>query len=75
MEIITSATGAAHTAYFRSFQTVYYTSVAFGAVAIIAALSTSGQGLDGKLTTDISRKIRGIDRAPQTSQIDIEKVE
>lgn len=59
--IIIKASAAAHTAYYKSFQTVYYTSIAFGGVAIISACMMRSRILDSTLTTDIARKLQGVD--------------
>jgi len=49
-------------AYHKSFQVIYLTSIAFGACAIIAALSVSSAKLDDKLTPAVARKLQGVGR-------------
>ena len=62
---IEAATVAAHTAYFKSFQIVYYVSIPFGVGAIIAAMLANGPKLEAKLTRDVARKMQGIDAGAQ----------
>lgn len=57
--ILGIAAKAAHVAYLKAFQVVYYTSLAFGLVGLIAALCLSPHGLDRKLTAEVSRKLHG----------------
>lgn len=59
-DILQAAEPAARFAYYKSFQMVYYASIAFGIASIIAALACSARGIDSTLTTHIARKLQGI---------------
>ncbi|EXJ76265.1 uncharacterized protein A1O5_00773 [Cladophialophora psammophila CBS 110553] len=58
--IIQAATVAAHTAFFKSFQVVYYTSIAFGVCAVIASLLVKNKSLEDAMTDRVERKMQGI---------------
>lgn len=60
-EIVAKASAAAQTAYYKSFQTVYFASIAFGGVAVISAFMMRGRVLDSTLTPEIARKLQGLD--------------
>ncbi|KAK6074220.1 trichothecene efflux pump [Seiridium cupressi] len=47
----------ARIAYNTSFQTVYFTSIAFGICAVVAALAISGPIMDSKLTSRVAKVI------------------
>src|SRR6185437_5736776 len=55
--IIAAVRDAVKVAYSQAFKTVYLTSIAFGGLAIIAALFITS--VDGLLTDFVARKIRG----------------
>jgi N-acetylmuramic acid 6-phosphate (MurNAc-6-P) etherase len=57
--IIAAVGDAVKTAYTQAFKTVYLTSIAFGGLAIIAALFVTP--IDGLLTDFVARKIRGVE--------------
>lgn len=59
--IISAATAAAHTAYFKSFQVVYYTSIAFGLCAVLASLLVKGELLEEAMSDRIARKMQGVE--------------
>jgi hypothetical protein len=57
--IIAVVGDAVKTAYSQAFKTVYLTSIAFGGMAIIAALFVTS--IDNLLTDFVARKIRGVE--------------
>lgn len=59
-QVIQSATVAAHTAFFKSFQMVYYASIAFALCAVIAALLVKDNMLEDAMTDRVARKMQGI---------------
>ncbi|KAH0840981.1 siderophore iron transporter [Fonsecaea pedrosoi] len=59
-QVIQSATDAAHTAFFKSFQMVYYSSIAFSFCAVIAALLVEDKLLEDAMTDRVARKLQGI---------------
>ncbi|OAG44853.1 hypothetical protein AYO21_00815 [Fonsecaea monophora] len=61
LDIITKASAAAQTAYYKSFQTVYFASIAFGGAAVISALIMRGWVLDSTLTLEVARKLQKIE--------------
>jgi hypothetical protein len=71
--IIGAAIAAAHQGFFKSFQVVYYASLAFGALAILAAVAVNGELLQSKLTKEVPRKLRKI--AVETPTVEETKVE
>ncbi|OCK84372.1 siderophore iron transporter, partial [Lepidopterella palustris CBS 459.81] len=59
-QILEAATAAAQLAYTKSFQTVYFASIAFGVLSIIASVFGVTSKLDGSITSDIARKLQGV---------------
>ncbi|EXJ71824.1 uncharacterized protein A1O5_05634 [Cladophialophora psammophila CBS 110553] len=57
-QAIEATVAGAQKAYFKSFQTVYYASIAFGLVAIIGAICVKGKLMQEKLTSEIARKLQ-----------------
>ncbi len=58
--IIAVATTAAKAAYQKSFEIVYFVSIAFGIVAIITAIVVSNKKLNEAMTPEIARKLQGV---------------
>jgi len=56
--VIAAVGDAVKVAYSQAFKTIYLTSIAFGGLAIIAALFITS--VDGLLTDFVARKIRGV---------------
>jgi len=69
-QILQAASAAAHTAYFKSFQVVYYASIAFGACAIISAICVNGRLMESKMTSEIARKLQG----SHIEELDVERL-
>ncbi len=64
-EIIAAGSEAAERGYFVSFQTVYYVSIVFGALTIIAAILMKDKVMNSRMTTEVARRLRKIhDRTP-----------
>lgn len=57
--VIAAVGDAIKVAYSQAFKTVYLTSIAFGGLAVIAALFITS--IDGLLTDFVARKIRGVE--------------
>ena len=57
--VIAAVEAALKVAYAQAFKTVYLTSIAFGGLAIIAALFTTS--VDDLMTDFVARKIQGVD--------------
>ena len=47
------------TVYYKSFQVVYFVSIAFGACVIIAAFCIDHDGIESKLTSGVAKKLQG----------------
>jgi len=58
-DAIAAVGDAIKVAYSQAFKTVYLTSIAFGGLAVIAALFITS--IDGLLTDFVARKIRGVE--------------
>ena len=63
-KIILIATAAAKVAYQKSFQVIYLAAVAFGACAIIGSLTVSEAKLEECMTSDVARKLQGVEHKP-----------
>jgi hypothetical protein len=70
-EIIETVTAAAQVAYMESFKIVYYVGIAFGICSILSALAASSLKLQEVMTSEIPRKIQGIEK---TTPLDEEKM-
>ena len=57
--IIAAVGDAVKVAYSQAFKTVYFTSIAFGGLSIIAALFITS--IDDLMTDFVARKIRGVE--------------
>lgn len=62
-QAIQATTAAAQKAYFTSFQSVYYVSIAFGLVGFIGSLCVKGHLIQEKLTSEIARKLQHVGEA------------
>jgi len=58
--IIAAATTATKAAYQKSFEIVYFVSIAFGVVAIITATVVSNKKLNEAMTPEIARKLQRV---------------
>jgi hypothetical protein len=58
--IIAVATTASKFAYQKSFEIVYFVSIAFGVVAITTAMVVSNKKLNEAMTPEIARKLQGV---------------
>jgi len=57
---IAAGVGAFKIALIRSYQTLYYISVAFGAANIILALCLNGKLMESRLTTEVARRLQDV---------------
>jgi type VI protein secretion system component VasA len=69
--VLHAAAGASVTAYEKSFQTIYLVTLAFGCCAIIASLLVDSEKLEEKMTTDIARKLQGVEKKPLEKEEDL----
>lgn len=58
--ILAAATTASKAAYQKSFETVYFASIAFGIVAIITAGIVNNKKLKEAMTPEIARRLQGL---------------
>jgi xanthine/uracil permease len=58
--ILTAAATASEAAYQKSFETVYFASIAFGIVAIITAGIVNNKKLNEAMTPEIARRLQGL---------------
>jgi hypothetical protein len=60
--ILEVAITASKVGYKKSFETVYFASIAFGIVSIIAAIIVNNKKLKEVMTPEIARKLQGMDK-------------
>lgn len=65
--VVAAGSAAAQRGYFRSFQTVYYASIAFGALTIFAATAMKGKVMKSKMTPEVARRLRKVHDRPSNS--------
>ena len=66
--IIEVATIAVKTAYQKSFETVYYASLAFGVVSIISAVIVNNKQLNAAMTPEIARRLQGVGKPKENDE-------
>lgn len=70
-EAIAAGMSALKIALIRSYQTLYYISVAFGAAILILALALKSNLIQSRLTTEIPRRLQNVGQRevpdPETS--------
>lgn len=70
-DIIQAAAANGPKAYFLSFQTVYYTSLAFGLLALIAAILLKADKIAEKMTKEIPRRLQGVQKTIADDDVEV----
>lgn len=60
--VLETATTATKVAYKKSFDTVYFVSIAFGVIAIVTAAIVNNKKLKEVMTPEIARKLQGLEK-------------